>query len=149
MWGKHLIKSWSATQTVVALSSGEAEYYGLVKASSVALGVRAVMEDLGVEAKIKVHTDASAAKGIASRRGAGKVKHIEVNQLWLQQKVSTKEIDIQKIPRGENIADALTKYVSQEDMNKHLWGTHQVITAGRHEVAPTTGGTEESPGSSP
>ena len=31
MFGSHLIKSWSSTQNVIALSSGEAEYYGLVK----------------------------------------------------------------------------------------------------------------------
>ena len=29
--GNHAVKSWSSTQAVIALSSGEAEYYGLVK----------------------------------------------------------------------------------------------------------------------
>ena len=31
MHGSHLLKTWASTQTVVALSSGEAEYYGEVK----------------------------------------------------------------------------------------------------------------------
>ena len=35
--GKHLIKCWSTTQGPISLSSGEAEFYGVVKASSVAL----------------------------------------------------------------------------------------------------------------
>ena len=30
--GNHLIKSWSSTQSLIALSSGEAEFYGVVKA---------------------------------------------------------------------------------------------------------------------
>ena len=34
MIGGHMIKSWSSTQNVIALSSGEAEYYGLVKGAA-------------------------------------------------------------------------------------------------------------------
>ena len=30
-FGKHCLKTWSTTQAVIALSSGEAEYYGVVK----------------------------------------------------------------------------------------------------------------------
>ena len=40
MHGTHVIKSWSTIQAVIALSSGEAEYYGLVKGASVALGIK-------------------------------------------------------------------------------------------------------------
>ncbi len=89
MHGRHMIKSWSTNQSVIALSSGEAEYYGLVKAASVALGAKAISEDLGVRftGKISIKGDASAAIGIANRVGIGKVRHIEVNQLWLQEKV--------------------------------------------------------------
>jgi hypothetical protein len=85
--GDHVIKTWSNTQTTIALSSGEAEYYGMVKGAATALGVRSMLHDLGVEVQIRLRTDASAAKGIASRRGLGKIRHIEVNQLWLQQKL--------------------------------------------------------------
>ena len=45
MWGYHKIKSWSSTQSIVALSSGEAEYYGMVKGASVALGLQSVWND--------------------------------------------------------------------------------------------------------
>ena len=31
MLGTHLIRGWSATQRVIALSSGEAEYFGVVR----------------------------------------------------------------------------------------------------------------------
>ena len=48
MFGGHLIKSWSTTQDLIALSSGEAEYYGLVKGSAIGLGIRSMMRDLGV-----------------------------------------------------------------------------------------------------
>ena len=81
--GCHCIKTWSANQQVVALSSGEAEYYGMVKGGSNALGIRGIVSDLGVQASVRLHTDSSAAKGISNRRGLGKVRHIELSELWL------------------------------------------------------------------
>ena len=42
MFGNRMIKSWRSTQAIVSLSSGEAEYYGIVKGSSIALGLKRV-----------------------------------------------------------------------------------------------------------
>ena len=84
MLGKHVIRTWSATQRVIALSSGEAEFYGMVKGGAEAMGTRSILEDLGIARKIRLSEDSSAAKGIADRTGLGKVRHIEVNQLWIQ-----------------------------------------------------------------
>ena len=83
MIGEHMVKSGCTTQAVIALSSGEAEYYGLVKGSSIGLGIRGIMSDLGVNGKVNILTDSSAAKGISARKGVGRVRHIEVNQLWV------------------------------------------------------------------
>ena len=47
MLGDHLIKNWTTTHTVVAISSGEAEYYGMTKGACEGLGVIGLMEDLG------------------------------------------------------------------------------------------------------
>ena len=57
----------SSTQATVALSSGEAEYYVAVKVAADALGLQAVMADLGLKSHIRVWTDSSAAKSITSR----------------------------------------------------------------------------------
>ena len=46
--GSHLIKSWSSTQNIVALASGKAEYYGLVNTSAMCLGIRGLLNDMGV-----------------------------------------------------------------------------------------------------
>ncbi len=100
------------------------------------MGVRAMLGDLGVKARIRVSTDASAAKGIASRRGLGKVRHIEVHQLWVQEKVISGEVDIRKVEGKVNLADSLTKHVDAEDIRVHLHGTRQVIEGGRHAAAP-------------
>ena len=134
--GDHVLKTWSQTQAVIALSSGEAEYYGLVKGGSVGLGFAAILKELGLELKIRLKTDASAAIGIASRRGLGKIRHIEVTQLWLQDKVQNKEILLNKVDGTKNIADALTKHVSNQELTKHMELAHQVIIPGRHPIMP-------------
>ena len=136
MLGKHLMKSWCSTQAIVALSSSEAEYYGIVKGASIGLGLKSMLGDFGIAASIKVNTDASAAKGIANRKGLGKVRHIEVNQLWIQDRVSRGDLAINKVNGKENLADALTKHVNSEDIRIHLFKTGQSIQEGRHEIAP-------------
>ena len=54
MLGAHLLKSWSSTQPSISLSSGEAEYYGVVKAVGIALGQQSLMSDLGVKVAVRV-----------------------------------------------------------------------------------------------
>ena len=139
MIGKHLIKTWSSTQSVIAMSSGEAEYYGMVKAAAQALGISSMIADLTdkKETSIELKSDASAAIGIACRRGMGKVRHIEVNQLWLQEKVVKGRIIITTIGTYSNLADQLTKPVTAEKMQYHFDNTHQKVTAGRHPMAPS------------
>ena len=57
------------------------------------------MSDLGINVRIQIKSDASAAIGIASRRGLGKIRHLEVSQLWLQQRVASE--DLEKVKDSE------------------------------------------------
>ena len=123
---------------MVALSSGEAEYYGMVKGASVALGLQSVLKDFDVNCSIVLKSDARAAIAISDRRGLGKVRHIEVGQLWLQDKVRRGDIKVVKVGTHDNVADALTKYVSKDSMAMHMRSTNQYLTEGRHELAPAT-----------
>ena len=45
MYGRHCLKSWSVTQTVISLSSEEAEYYAMVKGGLVAMGFKSLLDD--------------------------------------------------------------------------------------------------------
>ena len=51
MLGKHTLKGWSKTQAFVALSSGESELYAALKVSAEALGLIALLKDLGYTVK--------------------------------------------------------------------------------------------------
>ena len=137
MFGNHTIKHWSSTQTLISLSSGEAEYYGCVRAASHGLGIKSMLADLGVEGKrLRVKTDASVAKSLAARRGLGGIRHIEVNQLWLQEKVNNGTIEVEKVKGETNRADVLTKFKDGESLKQQLTWTSQVLTFGRHTIAP-------------
>ena len=87
MLGSHTVKHRASTQHTYALSSGESEYYALVKASSLAIGLQNMLADVNMAMTINVRADAISAIGIASRRGLGRVRHIELAQLWIQERL--------------------------------------------------------------
>jgi hypothetical protein len=119
---------------VIALSSKEREFYGMVRGAAECMGTQSLLKDLEVEVKIEVLEDSSAAKGIAERTGLGKVRRIEVNQSWIQEKVREGWIQLVKVEGPENLADALTKYVDSDILEKHIRGTDCEVVGGRHEL---------------
>ena len=84
-----------------------------------ALGTRGLLEDQGVQVGITMYSDASAALGIALRRGVGKARHIEVRQLWLQDRVAHGDIEVVKVKGEENPADALTNHSDSSKLEAH------------------------------
>ena len=109
--GSHVLKTWSSTQPTVSLSSGEAECYGVVKAAGLALGQQSLFRDLGCELPVRVWTDSSAAIGICSRQGLGKLRHIATHTLWIQEKVREGAIELRKVKGDVNPADLFTKHL--------------------------------------
>ena len=120
MLGNHTVHHFSSTQSNVALSSAEAELNASVKCTSELIGLRNLMNGFAVDLYLELSLDSSAAKGICQRRGSGKVKHLEVKQLWLQEKVFKKEIKMNKIPRAVNPSDCLTHYWTAKDVFDHF-----------------------------
>ena len=116
MVGGHLVKSWSRTQDSVTLSSAEAELVALGKLAMEMLGIRSMTQEWGIteDAPSQLYADASAALSIAKRQGAGKMRHINVKSLWLQEKEVQRVLDYIKIKGEENPSDGLTKHVRQE-----------------------------------
>jgi hypothetical protein len=138
MYGGHAVKFWSTTQAITAMSSGEAEFYGIVRGSSQGIGFRNLLMDLGVHAQVVICTDASAAKGMASRKGSGKVRHVEVNQLWVQEKVASGDIQLRKVCGFDNHADIFTKSLNQENMLRHMENMGFHVVHGRHNLSPSS-----------
>ena len=66
-----------------------------------------------------VETDSSAAKGAASRQGAGRrMKHISTDKLFVQNLVSDGTLKLQKVHKDVNVADLGTKYVEKRTLER-------------------------------
>ena len=99
------------TQAIQALSSGEAEYYALLRGAVEALGLAAATEELGFAFRWapRLGSDSNAARGVASRHGLGRLKHMELKYLWLQQVLRQGRLALARQPGEENFADLLTR----------------------------------------
>ena len=130
------VRAWSSNQNVIALSSGEAEYYAALKGASCALGFQSMLRDLGMHASVTLFTDSSAARGIIHRAGLGKLRHLETGYLWLQAAVRAKKLQVRKVLGTENPGDLLTKHLAAADMWKNLDKLRMSPEEGRSGAVP-------------
>ncbi len=68
---------------------------------------------------IETGTASSAALGIGCRTGTRKTRHVALNQLWMQGKVTTGEIRLVKCKRYRNPADVLAKDLDANGLLNH------------------------------
>merc|ERR1711884_428722 len=61
LWDGMVLKSWSKTMPIIALSSAESELGAVVKGASEGLGTQAVLADFRRSVSIEVKSDATAA----------------------------------------------------------------------------------------
>ena len=81
--------------------------------------------------EVRIHSDATAAIGIARRRGLGKLRHLDVEDLWVQEKVRSKKVEITKVLGTDNPADIFTKYVDGSILDRALKKMNIFSEAGR------------------
>ncbi len=88
----------------------------MVDGTTKALGFQTSCREVGIRMSgpITLHTDSSAAKSFASRRGLGKARHVQTRSLWLQQAVAERRVLVRKVAGTANPADLLTKYLAYE-----------------------------------
>ena len=135
MIGGHCMKTWSSTQQSITLSSGEAELVAAVKMSCELIGMCQLASDWGIELGAKVWIDSSAALGVVGRKGNGKLRHVRVGMLWIQEKVEEGELEVRKVPGEDNPADLMTKYLTRKVMDHHMGAINQVEVEGRAKMS--------------
>ena len=111
MLGRHPLRTWSTTQSTVATSSAEAELYSLADGTARGLGFQSTLGELSINVKLKSLTDSSAAKAFASTRGLGRMRHVQVKDLWIQALAQAGRVILCKVRGDSNVADAFTKYL--------------------------------------
>ena len=106
--GEQLVE-WIALDQVRALSSGEAEHYGIEDDSARGIFTKHMYEEIGRTINIDVDMDATTAMGMCSRTGVVKTRHIQVRWLWIQDAIRDKVVRLKKVRGTDNEADMGTK----------------------------------------
>ena len=120
-------------KTNITLSSGEAELVAMVKMSTETIGVLQLADEWGMKFKGNVYADSSAALGIVKRRGCGKLRHVRVGMLWIQEKNDNGDLKYTKVKGTDNPADLMTKNLNGPTAKKHTDYLRQSFAEGRAE----------------
>ena len=84
-----------------------------------------------------------AAIGIVRRQGLGRIRHLAVGDLWVQQRSKNKKVQYMKLDGSRNTSDILTKYVEKEVIQRHMRSLNMEFRTGRHADTPKYNGKED------
>ena len=105
------------------------------KAMAKLLEIGAVLSFMaGKEQRLRLSLDAQATEGMLLRQGRGKLKHLSVRTLWVQQAIADCRVEVLKIPRSVNHADALCSMHSTAEFPSKMaaMGLRLSTVLGRH-----------------
>ena len=134
-YGRHTLRHSSNLQSTVSLSSGESEYYALVKAVASGMATQELLRSWGINVNLQVYTDSAAALGTCNRLGLGKSRHIQTRYLWIQEKLAERSFELIKIDTKLNTADICTKALASEAAERHLKAMGFEVVQGRSSIA--------------
>lgn len=120
---------------MIARPSAESELYGLVRASCEALGLQALGDDLGHTCFSRIHIDSTSVKSIAGRTGFDKVRHIDVNVLWLHEQCVRERLPFHNVLGSSNPADLMSKYLTAVQIDTCIQFMHVEFRGGRAQAA--------------
>lgn len=114
--------SWrSKKQTVIALSTAEAEYVALSAATQEVNWMRKLLDGLGESCPgpTTIHEDNQSAMAIAANPGSHhRTKHIDIKFHYVRHAVQENVIKLKYCPTSEMTADVLTKPVYTDTFSK-------------------------------
>ncbi|GKA15748.1 putative RNA-directed DNA polymerase [Tanacetum coccineum] len=112
--GGNLVTWRSKKQKVVARSSAESEFRGMVHGVCELLWIKRIMRDLGFEVResMNLHCDNQAAVKIANNPVLhDRTKHVEVDRHFIRDHLEKKTIKLPHVASKDQLADMLTKAV--------------------------------------
>ena len=114
--------SWSSKrQATVMLSTTEAKYMSLMRATQQVLWMYSFMSKVGLTRKFPAILHSDNASSIAltlNTKGHVHTKHIDIRHHYIREHVSNSEIKIVHVPTEDNLADILTKPLQQVSHQK-------------------------------
>ena len=119
-----MLSFWCRIQDRIALSSGEAELLagnrGLISFLGFLNLFREMWHDKFGTNQLVHYVDATAARSVMLRHGSGSMKHLEVKDLWAQEVLLKKGIDIERIDRFCNLADVVASPSPSSDFHRMI-----------------------------
>jgi hypothetical protein len=109
-----LISWYSHTQSVVALSTAEAEYMAITEAAKEAIWLKLLLKELGHEqGTISILEDNQATIKISNNpQDHKRTKHIQVKFHYIRQQIKTGEFKLVYVKTADQLADVFTKGLS-------------------------------------
>ena len=96
-WDGFLLSHKSRTQSTVAQSTCESELLPLGAGVMEGRFAQTIADELGKQLTLEAFCDSSSAVAITARRGLGRLRHLNVKQLWLQQEVKEKRLVVSRV----------------------------------------------------
>ena len=85
--------------------------------------------------RASVGMDASAAIGIVQRQGISKLRHVEVDVLWIQEQKARRLLPLRKVPGPRNPFDMGTKHIAIALLDQYLGQLNLEVAGGRAAIA--------------
>ena len=123
------ILSWSSRkQSVIALSTCEAEYYALTEGGKEAMHLKKLFwevnnqkplpDDQPVQS-VKLFCDNQSTIFVSKNPAEHKMmKHVDLRHKWIQEKVENKEFEVEYVPTKDQTADIFTKALPRETFER-------------------------------
>jgi hypothetical protein len=114
--------AWSARkQSLIALSTAEAEYIALTSAAREVLYLKSLIGELyePITYPIPMYCDNQGAIALATNaKFHARTKHIDLRYHFIRALIRDDTLDLKYIPTDENLADAFTKALPQPRLEK-------------------------------
>ena len=111
-FGEHVIDVVCSKQDVVSLSAPESEFYAMSSGGARGIQAKNIFSDLQIEVSVRLETDSTSAYGaFVDTVVLGRLRHLHKKELWLQDQVAAKNIEVGRVPSEDNEADLGTKYL--------------------------------------
>ena len=108
-WDGTTLSAWSRTQPAVSLSSAEAKLYALATGIFEGMVTKHLLKELGYEVTLVNLVDSQSAKAWASKRSLGRMKHVLLKYMFVQDVVEKKQTTLAYVNTNSNKADLMTK----------------------------------------
>ena len=121
------MKEWSKNDRSCGPEQWRIRTAVVVRAATEGLGLQSILSDFNLCGHVAIKSDATASIGMVHRVGLGKIRHLAVGDLWVQQHVRSRKTRVSKMSGLDNPSDAQTKYFAPEPLQRHTKARNWVL----------------------